>query len=420
MPEVDEISLLRPHVARREAVVWAARVDAKALGDLNDPRLRPPPPAQDQARTELAPEDRAIGWGAMAAGALVYALLLALKHRDVTGAARERGVQARPLVPLGIALRVAFAGPMLAIGVAWQMLADQPLGGSLLVLAAMILTCYLPPRRASHARGPGRWLPLAVRDGLHVHKTSSSWLDASTWPGKAALTISLLCLGLGVWQLSRLSFYHAHLVAIDGVVLLSFFGTGLRRWLPGDPVLSSAKVLRAVAELLRADKDLKVMTLGRIPTGSKSPDEIRLMVRAKSAVRGFVGIEVGVGWFQGMGGPVALPEVLVRVADGTACHEAMTKRLRAARWVRGRETHERVLALSPRLPTSDYVARLVRRLGGWISRGENEPEREVTTARRPRSRGQPRPASISARMSSGRAASTPKPRAEALPFQDKW
>jgi hypothetical protein len=420
MPEVDEISLLRPHVAKREPVVWAVRVDAKALGDLNDPRLRPPPPIEAQSRTELAPDDRAVGLAMLAAAAVLYALLLAFKHRDVTRAAFERSVEARPLVPIGIALRVAFAGPMLSAGVAWQILADHPLGGSLLVLAAIVLTCYLPSRRTGHARGPGRWLPLSNRDGWQAQASSASWFDASTWKGKTALVVTLLCLGAGVWQLSRVSFYHAHLVAIDGVVLLALFGTGLRRWLPGDQVVASAKMLRAVAELLRSDQELKASALGRVPTGSKFPDEIRLMVRAKNAQRGYIGIEVGVVWFQGMGGPVALPEVLVRVGESTECHDAITLRMPSSKWVRGREAHERVLVLSPTLPTADCVARLVRHLGDWVSREQSRTDGAVKVPLTPRSQAQARSVAKSIRMSSGRSASTPKPRTEALPFQDKW
>ncbi|MBI5533006.1 MAG: hypothetical protein HY898_09840 [Deltaproteobacteria bacterium] len=420
MPEIDEISLLRPHVAKREGVAWAVRVDAKALGDLNDPRLRPPP-APDPVAAEMPTRDRAMGLGVLAAAALLYSLLVALKHRDVTRAANERGVQARPLIPLGIALRVAFAGPMLAGGVAWQMLAPQPLGGSLLVLGAMLLTCYVPPRRASQARGPGRWLPLNGRDVLRAQTCSRSWLDASTWPGMLALLIASAGAGVGVWQLSRVAIYHAHLAAIDSVVLLALFGTGLRRWLPGDPMRAASEMLRKLADQLKSLRDAKVAVLGRIPTGASVPDEIRLLVRAKNACRGLIALEVGVGWFQGMGGPIALPQVLLRAAEGSPCHEAITARMRSARWVRGRETHERVLVLTPTLPTADAAARLVRRLAEWVCQeSKAAPSPPVKVPRPPRVRSQSRAAASSARMSSGRSASTAKPASEPLPFQDKW
>src|SRR5882724_2855507 len=45
----DEIELIRAHVARGEAVHWSVRIDPRALGDVNDPRLRPPPPPAARA-----------------------------------------------------------------------------------------------------------------------------------------------------------------------------------------------------------------------------------------------------------------------------------------------------------------------------------------------------------------------------------
>jgi hypothetical protein len=246
-------------------------------------------------------------------------------------------------------------------------------------------------------------------------KSSSSWLDASTWPGRVALLLATVALGVGVWQLTRHSLYHAHLVALDGVVLLAVFGTGLRRWIPGDAVHATAKILSEVAGQLRGLADAKLGVIGRVPTGSKAPDELRLTVRAKHAMRGLIAMELGVGWYQGAGGPVALPQLLLRVADGSECHEQLTRRLGTARWVRGRDTHERVLVMSPSLPTADAAARLTRKLAGWVvsAPAAAQPARAV---RSPQSRA----AASSSRMSCGSSSSTAKPAMGALPFQDRW
>ena len=64
----------------------------------------------------------------------------------------------------------------------------------------------------------------------------------------------------------------------------------------------------------------------------------------------------------GLGGAIALPEVLVRVIDASPCHEAFRTRLPRARWVRGRKSDERVTSLSPRLPTLAMTAALAARL----------------------------------------------------------
>jgi hypothetical protein len=414
-PQADEISLTRPHVAKREAVTWAVRVDARAIGELSDPRMRQQTEAQPQPAQEESSRDRAIKLGAMAAGALLFALLMALKHRDVVKAARERSVDPRPLVPLGIAVRVGFGAPMLAGGVAWQMLAGHPLPGSLAVLGAMLLTAYVPPRRISVARGPGRWLPFNMTDPQIASRRSTSWLDASTWPGRITLLLAVAGVAVGVWQVARVSLYHAHLVAMDAVVLFALLGTGLRRSLPGDPVHASAEVLASIARHLRGAADVKVGVLGRIPIGADRPDEVRLQIRLKNACRGLMAVEVGVAWFQGMGGPVAMPEVLVRAADASECHERITSRMRAPKWVRGRESHQRVLTLAPAMPTTECTARLVRHLCEWIT--SPVPAAQPAPAR-PVRRGQPR--SSNARMSSGNSASTLKPASDPLPFHDKW
>lgn len=409
--QYDELSLVRPYVARKEAVAWAVRIDPKALGEVSDPRLRPQVAETVESAGPVQPKRRAIGLVIIAAGAVLYGLLLALKHREVVRTAGERGVTPRPLAPVGIVVRVTLAGPMLAGGIAWQMLAHDPLPGSLVILGALLLTVYLPARKAAQPRGPGRWLPLSRSDAFCGCGERPAWFDIGSVRGKVAFAATLLSVVAGIAWLSRWAPYQAHLVAIDSTVLLALWGTGLRRWLPGDAVRSAAPLLGRVCKAL-AKSELRVGIVGRVPTGASKPDELRLSVRPRSTLRGFIGLEVGVGWFHGAGGALAVPEVLVRVAEGSECHDAMTARMAGAHWVRGRDAHERVLVLTPALPTSDGVSALVRKLGTWVV---TAPAPQQTASTR---RAQPRSAaSIKARRSSGRAASTSKPAMEAVPLQ---
>lgn len=412
----DEISLVRPYVARNEAVAWAVRIDPKAVGEISDPRLRPQA-SEPAAAPQISPRRRALGIAVIVAGALLYGLLLSLKHREVARDSRERGAEPRPLVPVGIAVRVAFAGPMLAAGVAWQMNAHDPLPGSLVMVGALLLTVYLPGRKPAQPRGPGRWLPLAADHAFASDPTRSGWFDISGGRGLLTFLLALGAVAAGVVVLARLAPYHAHLLAIDSTVLLALWGTGLRRWIPGDMVRSAAPLLQQISKRLRS-APARIGITGRVPVGGSKPDEIRLTVRPRNALHGFIGLEVGVGWFHGSGGPLAVPEVLVRVVDGSECHDAMTRRVPGARWVRGRDSHERVVVFTAALPTADGVAALVRRLGDWVVTAP-AAKQVATTARKSSARSaQPRSAASSkSRMSSGKPASTAKPAMAPFPLQ---
>ena len=103
----DEVELIRPHVARGEAVAWTTRIDPRALGEVNDPRLRalPPPPV-----VEVAIEER-IAYIACAA-LLLLRLLAAGRPKGTAGRSPRR--RARPPAPphsLGIDATYGLRGP---------------------------------------------------------------------------------------------------------------------------------------------------------------------------------------------------------------------------------------------------------------------------------------------------------------------
>ena len=100
----DEVELVRPHVARDEAVNWSVRIDPRALGDILDARLRPlsaPPPVVAGPSAE-----RRLGY--FAAGAVLlmgFSVLVGCKARQVARHARDIAVP-RPLIPIGAAPRI--------------------------------------------------------------------------------------------------------------------------------------------------------------------------------------------------------------------------------------------------------------------------------------------------------------------------
>ena len=61
----------------------------------------------------------------------------------------------------------------------------------------------------------------------------------------------------------------------------------------------------------------RAIAWGRLPAGSDQFDELRLLCTPKVPLRGLAGIEVGLVAGAGLGGRIHLPEVLVRVIDGS-------------------------------------------------------------------------------------------------------
>lgn len=363
LPEFDEIELVRPHVAKGETVRWRIRVDPSVLGEVSDPRLEAPPAPQPVV---MSAQRRATYLAVGGAIAVIFSLLLALKHHQVSRSSRIRNATPRPLVPVGVAVRVAFAGPLFAASVAAQVFLEHPLPGSLGILAVAALTAYRTPRERMTPRGPGRWLPLSDADAFRKEdRWPYGFLDAGSALGKLMLALVTIAHGTGVYFLSLRAPYLAHLAALDYLVVLVLFGTGRRTELPADMVRSAAPRLASMAKTLRKSKrgaEARVRGFGRIPTGASDPDELRLAVRPKGTLRGFTSIEIGLGWAHGAGGPVAIPQLLLRVIDRSPCHEAINQRLGSPRWLRGRESYERVMVVNPAIPTEDMAIRFAESL----------------------------------------------------------
>ncbi len=359
-PDHDEVELIRPHAARAEAVTWTVRVDPRALGEINDPRLRPPAPPPSP---KIVPADEQVAYaGAAGAVVLVFSILTRCKARQVKRHAQTIA-RPRPLLPIGTTLRTLLAGPALAAGIALQIHSEDPWRGTLLVLFAMALTWYLPPVWIRKPRGPGRWLPVGDAEAFaRAPAPRDAWLDAST---RGGLALFLLLAGASAalaYAVSRTSSYTAYVVAFDTAALFPLFGTGRRSELPGHPLLCHGLRLARIAKKLRRLPGMRAIGWGRLPLGSDQFDELRLLCTPKVPLRGLAGIEVGLVAAGGIGGCIYLPEVLVRVIDGSAAHEAFLEMMPGSRWVRGRRADERVASLRPRLPTLAMTAALTARL----------------------------------------------------------
>ena len=140
--------------------------------------------------------------------------------------------------------------------------------------------------------------------------------------------------------------------------------------LPPDPAATPVPFLRGVAARLKRlmkGTDARVVGRLRIPDKSPDADELRLGLAPRTALPGFIGIEVGVAYAPGAGGAIALPEVLLRVTAGSPCEQAVERVARSGRAVRGRRIDERVIAFAPRLPTARMTASIAAALARAVT-----------------------------------------------------
>ncbi len=356
--ERDEIELLRSYAAKGEPISWAVRVDQRALDPL--------PVVESDAVEEAEPipvafaaKGRAPKWlAAVGAGLfLFYLLLVWLKSREVTRNAAAAKATVRPMIGLPTPLRAVGAASALVGGVGLQLLWDEPIWGAWAVVLACLFAAHGAARldQGSAMRGPGRWLAVTEGEALgKLPRSRGAWLDVSTRAGKLLLLWLLSLVGVATWWVSTRSIPEALLVGFDSVALLVVFGTGKLTSLPPDMAVEPARFLRKLVRKLRKKKglaNLRLVPRIRIPQGQVDPDELRLMVVPPVPLRGFTAIEVGVTYALGVGARVAMPEVLLRVVEGSPCDEAVASISSHGRISPGRKPDERVIALSPRVPT---------------------------------------------------------------------
>jgi len=239
-----------------------------------------------------------------------------------------------------------------------------------LLLGAM--TCsvlHAKPGRAA-PRGPGQWLPLAEADAFPRarQKLPGRFLDASTIQGALVLAFSsALAVALHFWERQQ-SPYRAVQLLLACSLLLPVFLTGRARELPLVPGSDLQGLLQRTLRGLRR-RGLRAVPLARLPLGSDTADEVRLLVQARGAVSGLVAIEVGVEPAFGVGGVLADPYVLVRVKEDSPCAEILRP---SARLERGRKPEERVALLRPKLPTRAETLDLVSRLVELVTRAPDQ------------------------------------------------
>jgi len=349
-PEKDELEIVRPHVAKNEAVTWRAHV-SPALAPGVEPREELAQPlAPRRAASVTTPVARPLRWwGISGAVALVYGLLVWLKWRAFSLACRRNDARPRPLVPLPIGLRAPLSGLCTAAAPTLALAHSAPTLGAIALTCSLILASLRAPSLRPALRGPGQWLPLQETEAFRrvSPRLPGRFLDCSTLPGFSCFAVGLAAsVGAAAWLLAR-SPYEALLALLACTVLLPIFSTGRSVDLPPHP-LAHGPMLARLARKLKQRPRTRVVPWARVRDADGQPDELRLLVQPKPCPQGLIALEVGVECVRGLGGAVTAPYVLVRVKEGAPLLSAFP---RSAVWTRGRKADERVALLRPTLPT---------------------------------------------------------------------
>lgn len=361
-PDRDELELVRAHVPRGETVTWAVRVDPKAFSAVTAPEMRTVATAP---RSPEAPNHAPAALAALALAVLAgaAALLFRAKQGAVDAACASRGARPRSLVPVPRAIAPFAYGAALA-GALGSLLWGDANAGAALVVAAMALATFRAPELESRPRGPGRWQTVGD-EGILVAGAPPSLpgdaLDVGAPRGRAVALALGAAVALAAFLL-RAKLPGAHVsLPIAAMALVPVFLTGTRAQLPPSPQELAARLLGPTRDALARMVDLAHVDVGciaRFREGTSAFDEVRLTACPVDRTPGLQSIELA---FAGAS-LAALPQVLVRFADGSEAAARVSHLAPGVMIVPGRTPEEKVLRLVPRVPTPAGAARLLARL----------------------------------------------------------
>jgi hypothetical protein len=365
-PEKDELELVRAHIPRGDAVTWSARVDPKAFPRVKSPELRPP--VASVTASIPVPNHVPIVLVACGLALLAGALAVALgaKQGFFARACEAASVRARPLVPLRWGVG-PFAYGAAGAGALAELLWGTPAYGAALVVVAMALAAHRSPAAVVRPRGPGRWQPIADEAVLVARPRDAApgdALDIGTRAGKMTALALTVSLALAAFLLRTRVAGAAIAIPLVAAALVPLFTTGVRAQLPRGPAELAARVLAPTRDALGRLVDLThvdVRCLARFREGRADYDEVRLACSPADRIPGLRTIELALAMLE-PGAPAALPEVLVRFEDGSEAASKIAQLAPGVRVVTGRGPEEKVLRLSPRVPTPAGAARLLARL----------------------------------------------------------
>lgn len=369
LADKDELELVRPHVPRGESVTWAARIDPKALPNVNAPELRapppPPPPSEIPGRLPAI-----VAAAALAAIAGALAFVLRRKRALLAATCAARNVAPRPLLPLRprFAPLAPFAYGAAGAGAFASFAWGSPIAGALLVVAALAFATHRAPTAITRPRGPGAWREVPGEDVLvprPAEPMPGDALDLATTRGKAVLAAIAIAVGIASWVLATRVAGVGVALPLAAVALVPVFATGSRAQLPARPSELASRMLRPARDALARAIDLSHVDLkvvARFLAGStESFDEVRIVCAPVDRTPGLRALELALA-IAAPGPHGAVPEVLVRYDDGSPAAARIAAFAPTARVVPGRSAEEKVARIVPADPSAGAAARLLASL----------------------------------------------------------
>ncbi len=387
---LDEIELVRAHVAKREPAVWRILVARDAL-----PGVVLDGPARTTRRLVMAP--RAIEPGLLRErGALalllvsgLFGFLVVAKARLTARVASRARAVLRPIIPAGPVLRGALSSAGLACA-GYLALSHRPLWAlAPFVLVLLLVTFFLPVRPVA-PRGPGVWEKLdRTRIGELPLSLSERSFELGSPVGFALFVLLVTATLLASFQILPQDNYLALMTLLLSVVILPLFWTGRAKDLPLTPFEQAASHLSFLSRAFDPGL-LEVEAWGRRAQldpgraeGCFYYDEVRIRLVLRNPPRGLrtceVALEEGAGSF-------VSPCVVLRVTEDSP---ALARLPRDIPWSRGRVEEERVAVLRPTAPTRAQLLRLLRSLVTSLRKPGDDPQVAASKkARRSKGRGE--------------------------------
>jgi hypothetical protein len=335
----DELELIRPHVAKGEPVLWRVWVSPTAFPWLSTAASAAPTALRTDATTARSPLAKALPLLVSAGAAIVFALLIWAKSRQLAREAERQGFLQRPLWPVTVWWQAFGGGLAAAAAVLLAVRFEAPTMAAVVWIAALSFAVHRRPKEVRQLRGPGRWLPIVDEEAWQRPRGAAfgRGFDASTLLGKGILSGWLLgCLALCSWCFAR-DPYYALLIALGSTLALPVWLTGCFSETPWARTDRARVGLSHLAKRLARHPHWKIRVLGRFPQQATEPDELRLRISSSTTPAGLQGIEIASLCDDArLGVEYAL---LVRVTDGSQAHCRYAKQLEFGR---GRATTERV------------------------------------------------------------------------------
>lgn len=358
-----ELTLVRPYAAKGERVVWPVAFDARVLARSADASkdVAAPVSSSSAKKTEVRQARWEFAAGSLAAFVLTFALVWA-HGREADARARSRGSRAAPLVPWPSPVRALLAALLFAGG-AWLTFCEaSPVYGALAMISCVVFILHRNAVSPRALRKPGAWLFVRKEEAfLGAQEAPRELFDLRARASKIVFALLLALFGSTACALSRESIELAVTTALAVAPLCVLFATGDRRHQRPDLTYDVLPTFQRV--IARVEKKLgggvRVATRLRMPEGSQDADELRVVFMPDRAERGLRSIELAMEPHPSALGTHLRPVLLVRFEADSPALERAKKASYASKIVTGRSPTERVVVLSPKLPSVRVTTELV-------------------------------------------------------------